>query len=198
MRPLWKVKASLTEHHGKCLTCKSFVKLGFWVRKTNRTIQWLIPFAVSLWRAGVEQLYQVKRMIGGIGNMLFPIHFQTEQVYWGQVITQRGQILVSGTVDGTLRVLCCAFVRCAFVRCAFCWCALCVCWRVCWCWCVTLDPSSPSPPTPHPTPLPVCTFKTSPCVPAPRRGRLGSSDVTVTRRPLYRDQTEQNKGIRVL
>ena len=34
----------LTEHHGKCLTCKSFVKRGFWWHKTNRTIRWLIPF----------------------------------------------------------------------------------------------------------------------------------------------------------
>ena len=31
-------------------------------------------------RAGVEQLYQVKRMIGGIGNMLFSIYSQTENV----------------------------------------------------------------------------------------------------------------------
>ena len=44
----------------KCLTCKLFVILGFWWRKTNRTIRWLIPFAVSLRRAGVEQLYGVK------------------------------------------------------------------------------------------------------------------------------------------
>ena len=45
-----------------------------WVsgRKTNRTTQQLIPSAVSLRRAGVEQLYQVKRMIGGIGNMCVP------------------------------------------------------------------------------------------------------------------------------
>ena len=42
-------------------------------RKTNRTIWWLIPSAVSLRRAGVEQLYQVKRMIGGIGNMFVSV-----------------------------------------------------------------------------------------------------------------------------
>ena len=41
--------------------------------KTNRTI-WQL---VSLRRAGFEQLYQVKRMLGGIGNMLFSAHSQT-------------------------------------------------------------------------------------------------------------------------
>ena len=34
---------------------------------------------------------------------------------WCQVITLRGQILVSRTGDATLRVLCCVVVRCAFV-----------------------------------------------------------------------------------
>ena len=48
--------------------------------ETNRTIRWLIPSAVSLRRAGVEQLYQVKRMIGGIGNMLFSTYSHTENV----------------------------------------------------------------------------------------------------------------------
>ena len=62
----------------KCLTCKSFLTLGFWWRKANRTIRWLIPFAVSLRRAGVEQLYQGKPMIGGIGNMLFSNYSKTE------------------------------------------------------------------------------------------------------------------------
>ena len=28
-------------------------------------------------RAGIEQLYQVKRMLGGIGNMLFSTYSQT-------------------------------------------------------------------------------------------------------------------------
>ena len=95
-------KAPFTEHHGKCPTCKSFVKLGFWWRKTNRTARWLIPSAVSVRRAGVEQLFQVKGMIGGIGNMLFSIYSQTENVQdprvflvnlWGQVITLRGPFL---------------------------------------------------------------------------------------------------------
>ena len=49
-------------------SCKSFVKIGSWWRKTNRTIRWLVPSTVPLRRAGVEQLYQVKRMLGRIGN----------------------------------------------------------------------------------------------------------------------------------
>ena len=36
--------------------------------------------AVSLRRAGVQQLYQVQRMIGGIGNMLFSTCSQTLNV----------------------------------------------------------------------------------------------------------------------
>ena len=46
-------------------------------RETNRTIWLLIPSAVSLGIAGVEQPYQVKPMIGGIGDMLFSIYSQT-------------------------------------------------------------------------------------------------------------------------
>ena len=46
-------------------------------RKTNRPIMSLIPSAVSLRIAGVEQFYQVKRVIGGIGNVLFLTHSQT-------------------------------------------------------------------------------------------------------------------------
>ena len=45
--------------------------------ETNRTIRLLIHARASLRRAGVEQLYQVKRMIGGIGNVLFSILSQT-------------------------------------------------------------------------------------------------------------------------
>ena len=44
---MWKVKGSSTEHHGKSLTCISFVKLGFRWRKTNRTIRW--KTAVRYW-----------------------------------------------------------------------------------------------------------------------------------------------------
>ena len=95
-------------------------------------------------------------MIGGIGNMLFSIYSQTENVQdprgslvnlWGQVITLRGQILVSRTGDDTLRVLC-------------------------WCWCVTLTPppslSSSLPPISPCVRSKRPPFKTSPCAPAPR------------------------------
>ena len=44
---------------------------------TNRTISQLIPSAVSL-RIAETELHQVKRMIGGIGNVLFLIYSQTE------------------------------------------------------------------------------------------------------------------------
>ena len=42
-----------------------------WERKTNRTISQVVPSNVSLRTTGAQQLHQVKRMIGGIGNMLF-------------------------------------------------------------------------------------------------------------------------------
>ena len=60
-------------------SCKSFVKFGFWWRKTNRTIRQLIPSAVSLRRAGVEQVYHVKRVIGGIGNMFVSVQCSESQ-----------------------------------------------------------------------------------------------------------------------
>ena len=80
-------------------------------RKTNRTISQLFPSAVSLRRAGVEQLYQVKRMIRGTGIMLFSTFSQTwnlknPMVTFGEhlkhVITPRGHILVSRTDDDSL------------------------------------------------------------------------------------------------
>ena len=46
-------------------------------RETNRTIWLLIPSAVLLGIAETEQPYQVKRMIGRIGDMLFSISSQT-------------------------------------------------------------------------------------------------------------------------
>ena len=82
--------------------------------------------------------------------------------------TPRELFLVSRTGDDHPCVLCYAFVRCALcvlLVCNVCWC---VCW--CWCWCGTLS----SPPLPLLAPCvrskrpSVCTFKTSPCVPAPR------------------------------
>ena len=50
-----------------------------WVqgRKTNRTIQQLVPSEVSLRIAGVAQFYQVKRMIRGIGDALSSTYSQT-------------------------------------------------------------------------------------------------------------------------
>ena len=47
-----------TNHCGR--SCKPFVKLGFWWRKTNRTNRRLIPSAVFLRRAGAEQLLSSK------------------------------------------------------------------------------------------------------------------------------------------
>ena len=45
---------------------------------------------------------------------------------WGQVITLRGQILVSRTDDATLCALCCVL------------CVVCCGCAMCWCWCVKL------------------------------------------------------------
>ena len=50
-------------------------------RKTNRTIQQLVPFEVSLRIAGVKQLYQVKRMIRGFGGASFSTYSQTLNGY---------------------------------------------------------------------------------------------------------------------
>ena len=58
------------------LACKSFVMLCLWERKTNRTTSHLVPSAVSIRIAGVEQCVQVKRMIGGIGNVSFSTYSQ--------------------------------------------------------------------------------------------------------------------------
>ena len=48
------------------------VVLGGWVGG--------IPSAVSTRINGAQQLHQVKRMIGGLGNMLFSTYSQTENV----------------------------------------------------------------------------------------------------------------------
>ena len=47
--------------------------------KSNHPIWRLIPSAVFLTRAGVEQLYQVKGMIGGIGNMFVSVQCSESQ-----------------------------------------------------------------------------------------------------------------------
>ena len=144
-------QALSTEHHGKCQMFKSFVILGFWWRVTNRTIRWLIPSQCHPRRAGVEQLYQVKRMIGGIGSDISTwANFGTQNWRWHFACS----------------------VWCV-VRCVCCWCAVCGCWCVCVLVLVLVCHADPF----LPTPLSVCTFKTllpcvhskrAQCVPAPR------------------------------
>ena len=46
-------------------------------RKTNRTMQQLLPSEVSLMIAGVDKFYKIKRMFGGIGNALSSTYSQT-------------------------------------------------------------------------------------------------------------------------
>ena len=52
------------------------------VRKANRTNSHLVPSAVSLRITGAEHLHQVKRMIGGIGHVLFWTYSQTLNGHW--------------------------------------------------------------------------------------------------------------------
>ena len=65
-----------------CVLCLVVVEEGGEEEKgeTNRTTRLLIPARASLKIAQTEQLYQVKRMIGGIADMLFSIFSQTENV----------------------------------------------------------------------------------------------------------------------
>ena len=79
-KPLWKVKGFFNRTSWKVSDVQVVRYTWRKERKTNRTISQLVPSAVSLRRAGVEQLHLVKRMIGGIGNMLFSIYSQTENV----------------------------------------------------------------------------------------------------------------------
>ena len=65
-----------------CCCCRcGLLWLMWWRRKrgaeTNRTMSQLIPSAVSLRIAETDQLYQAKRMIGGIGNVLLSSYSQT-------------------------------------------------------------------------------------------------------------------------
>ena len=48
---------------------------GFGGERQARTISQLIPSAASLRRAGAEQLHQVERIIGGIGNMFVSMQY---------------------------------------------------------------------------------------------------------------------------
>ena len=54
------------------------VEEGEGEEETDRTMSQLIPSAVSLRIAETEELYQAKRMIGGIGNVLLSTYSQTE------------------------------------------------------------------------------------------------------------------------
>ena len=125
-----------------CVLCVVVVEEGGERRRgeTIRTIWLLIPARASLRIAETKQLYQAHRMIGGIGNVLFSICSQIKNGkdsrvslvnLWGQVITLRGQILVSRTDDATLRVLCCVLCVCSLCVVCVCWCAMCVCVLVC-------------------------------------------------------------------
>ena len=73
-------KASLIEHHGKRLTCKSFVILGFWWRKTNRNIQWLMTSA-----APADSPHHLEPLAGAssIGTRWSNVSFsQKQNVFW--------------------------------------------------------------------------------------------------------------------
>ena len=116
----------------------------------------LVPSAVSLRIDETEQLYQAKRMIGGIGDVLLSTYSQTESGkdprvslvdLWGQVMTPRGQILVSRTDDDPLP---CVMLR-LVLRLVCVWCAVCVVW------CGALKNRRVSIHNAS-----VCTFKTSP------------------------------------
>ena len=58
MKPLWKV-AQIVSYN--------------WVVVAKDKSNHPVAGSLSLRRAGVEQLYQVKRMIGGIGNMFVSV-----------------------------------------------------------------------------------------------------------------------------
>ena len=68
MKPLWKVVQIV--RYTAVLVAKD---------KSIHPIWRLIPSAVFLRRAGVEQLYQVKGMIGGIGNMFVSVQCSESQ-----------------------------------------------------------------------------------------------------------------------
>ena len=84
------------------LTCTSFVFLA--EAEGQRTIQKMVPAHVSLRLAGVEQLYQEKRMIEGIGNVFVIDLFSNFKWvrsggYFCATSTLRGSFLVSRTGD---------------------------------------------------------------------------------------------------
>ena len=73
MKPLWKVKGSFNRTSWKVSDVQIVSDTSVLVASDKSNHPVTDSFGVFLRRAGVEQLYQVKRMIGGIGNMLFSI-----------------------------------------------------------------------------------------------------------------------------
>ena len=65
-----------------CVLCVVVVEEGGRRRRreTCRTIWLLVPFEVSFRRAETEQIYEARRLITGIGHMLFSIYPQTVNV----------------------------------------------------------------------------------------------------------------------
>ena len=109
-------KTPVNEEHGttKMCCCRPFslflclLSLSLCLRVVCVGVVWcaVLLCVVVVRRAGVEQLYQEKGMIGGIGNVLFSTYSQTlkwvrSKGFFGEplkhVITVRGQILVSRT-----------------------------------------------------------------------------------------------------
>ena len=109
-----------------------------WKRKTNRTISQLIPSAVSLRITGAQQLCQVKRMIGG--SMLFST--STPRPNNNNTTQHNTQETQQRTEHATLKQTQAIRASCAWL-------------------CTQNKPFEPSFTS-------VSTFKTSPCMPAPR------------------------------
>ena len=160
--------------------------------ETNRTIWLLIPARAFLKIAETEQLHQVNRMIGESGtccsrSIFKLIMCKSQGEPLGQVITLRGQILVSRTGDDTLRVLCCVLCVVCLVGVQCVGVGVCVCW--CWCWFVTLtsppSPSLPLPPTharTHPPLSPCVRSKRHPCAHSNVPVCTGTTPASVTTR----------------
>ena len=77
--------------------------LGFGGERQTRTISLLIPSASSLMRAGAEQLYQVERIIGGIGNMF--VSMQCSECLSGEKFRQTR--VNNGSIFDSLKVTGC-------------------------------------------------------------------------------------------
>ena len=86
MKPLWNVNGFFNRTSWKVIHVQ--IVRYTWVFGCEKRMEWLIPFAVSLRRAGVEQLYQVKRMIGGIGNMF--VSMQCSECQSDEISNKRG------------------------------------------------------------------------------------------------------------